>query len=105
MKNFLSYFHNDEKSTFQNFLAEDKSVSIHNQNFQDLALEIYKVTKGLPTKVFANTFKSRNEPNYKLCYIICSKIPAVNSVYIGTEGITFLGPKLWEPVPKKVKEK
>ena len=66
---------------------------------------MYKVTKGLPTKIFANTFKSRNEPNYKLCHIICSKITTVNSIYIGTESITFLRPKLWEPVPKEVKQK
>ena len=57
-------------------------MSIHNRDFQDLATEMYKVTKGLPTK-----------------------ITTVNSVYIGTETITFLRPKLWEPVPKEVKQK
>ena len=28
----------------------------------------------------------------------------VNSVYHGTESLSFLGPKIWEQVPQEVKE-
>ena len=36
-------------------LEKDKFVSTNNQNLQVLATEMYKVTKGLSSKIFANT--------------------------------------------------
>ena len=101
----LRVIYNDKKSTFQKLLDKDKSVSIYNRNLQVLAIEMYKVTKGLSLKVFTNTFTPRNQPNYNLRHITCFKMPLVNSVYNGTESIVFLGPKIWELIPEEVKQK
>ena len=84
---------------------KDKSVSIHNQKLQVLATEMYKVTKGLSPKVFANTFTPRNQSNYNSRHITCFKMPLVNSLCNGTENVAFLGPKLWERVSEEVKPK
>ena len=72
---------------------------------QVVATEMYKVTKGLSTKVFTNTSTPRNQPNYHLGHITCFKMSQVNSVYNGTESILFLGPKIWELNPEEVKQK
>ena len=101
----LHVIYNDKKLTFQKLLDKDKSVSIHNRNLQVLSIEMYKVTKGLSPKVFANTFTPRSQPNYNLRHITCFKMPLVNSVYNGTEIIAFLGPKIWELIPEEVKQK
>ena len=92
------------KFPFQKLPYKDKSVSMHNRNLQVLATEMYKGTKWFSTKVFTNTFPPRNQPNYKLRYITCFKMPLVNSVYKGTESIAFLDLKIWEPIPEEVKQ-
>ena len=79
-------------------LEKDKFVSTNNQNLQVLATEMYKVTKGLSSKIFANTIWPRNQPNW-------NKMPLANSVYNGPESIVFLGPKAWGLVPEEIKQK
>ena len=100
---YLRVIYNGKNSAFQKLLDKGKSASINNRILQVHATETYKL-KGLSLKVFANTFTSRNQLNYKLHHIICLDMPLVNSVYNGTESTTFLGPKVWELVPEVMKQ-
>ena len=47
----------DKLSSFQNLLDQDISVSVHTRNLQTLVIEMYKVSKGIATKIFTDIFR------------------------------------------------
>ena len=50
-----------------------------------------------------NIFKLRTEIPYNLRNISEFSRPAVNSVYHGTESISYLGPKIWDILPQELR--
>ena len=46
----------------------------------------------------------KRNPNYQPRHTLHVSIPPVRSVYNGTESVSFLGPKIWDIVPTKLKE-
>ena len=59
--------YNDKLSSFQNLLDQDKSVSLHTRrNVQTLAIKMYKVSKGIAPKIFADIFSCNSRANYDL---------------------------------------
>ena len=95
-----SFILNDKQSTFK----VNKSVSIHNRNLQTQATEMFKVTKVLALDIFSNVFNTRNKLNYNLCHASHFDVLLVNSVYNGTESISFVAPKFSIYYPGKIKE-
>ena len=51
--------YNDKKSSFEDLLEKDGSVSIHHKNLRTLALVLLKVFKGLSLVIFAEAFPVR----------------------------------------------
>ena len=47
----LRMAYNDQKTNFNELLAKDGSVSIHHQNFQKFAVEMFDLTRGLSPEV------------------------------------------------------
>ena len=62
----LQIIFNDKHSSFNELLAKDRSVTVHNRNLQVLAIEMFKVSKGLCPSVFSNIFKPRPPIRYNL---------------------------------------
>ena len=62
----LRIVYNDKKSNFNELLVKDGSVSIHHQNLQKLAAEMFKVSRGLSPELFMNYFNSKEQIRYKL---------------------------------------
>ena len=52
----------------------------------------------------ANIFKLRKENPYNLRKVSEFSRPLVKSVYHGTESVSFLGPKIWDILPEKLKK-
>ena len=53
--------YNDYKSTFENLLELDNSVSIHHRNIiRLLSIELYKVKHNLSNQVMSELFNLRN---------------------------------------------
>ena len=76
-KRCLRSIYNDKQLSFNELLEKDDSVSIHEQNLQVLATEMYKIS--LPTPLMKDIFPINR--------------PRINTVYHGTESILNLGPK------------
>ena len=92
----------DNVSSFQELLEKDNSVSIHHKNIQVLATEMFKIFKNLSPDIVREIFQERSVP-YNLRSDNNFSSRHVNSVYRGTESLSFLGPKIWEQVPPELK--
>ena len=53
----LRIVYNDKKLSFNELLAKDGSVSIHHQNLQKLAAEMFKVSRGLSPEIVYELFQ------------------------------------------------
>ena len=58
----LRAIYNDKQSSFNEFLEKDGSVSIHEQNLQVLATEMYKISNGLSTPLMKAIFSINRNP-------------------------------------------
>ena len=99
----LRIVYNDKKSTYENLLVRDRSVSVHVRNLQILAIEMFKVHSDLSPPIFKELFHKRTL-NYELGHPSQFTIPRIESTYNGSKGIAYLGPKIWNMVPSELKE-
>ena len=60
----LRLIYNDKKSNFENLLDKDKSVSIHHKNLRSLAIEMYKVHRGISPEILNDLFPLREADQY-----------------------------------------
>ena len=58
--------YNDKKSNFNELLVKDGSVSIHHQNLQKQAIEMFKVFRGLSPEIVNELFQFRQQIPYEL---------------------------------------
>ena len=57
----LGVIYNDKRSTFEELLAKDNSVSVHRNNINALAIEMYKVANSVSPEIMNEVFKLRKE--------------------------------------------
>ena len=99
----LRITYQDYKTTFLELLPKDNSVTIHQQNFQVLATEIFKAKNDLSPKVMKEVFKLKG-PSYSLSskgnYFVCGN---VKTTHYGIQSIKYLAPKMWDIVPDQIK--
>ena len=99
----LRIVYKNDKSTFQELLVKDESVTIHQRNLQRLAIEMFKIKNHLSPQPMQNLFtekfyqhdlrKKRSWETYNL-----------RTVWYGTETICNMGPKTWDLLPNDIKE-
>ena len=97
--------YNDKRSSFEDLLEKDNSVSIHHKNLQALAIEMFKVHTKTSPEIMQEVFQVKEQGNYNLRNQTDFVIPQVKSVNHGLESIRFLGPKIWESLPNDLKNK
>ena len=100
----LRIIYDDKQSSFIKLLEKDNSVSIHQRNLQILAIKMLKVSNGLTPVLMNDIFKLRGEQTYNLRKLSQFYRLKVNSVYNGTESVSFLGPIIWDLVPNELKD-
>ena len=71
---------NDTVRSFENLLIKDKSFTIHHQNIQLLAIEIYEVIHNVPGGNRSEIFVRKNH-NYNLCPESELLLTNVNTVF------------------------
>ena len=64
---------------------------------------MFRLYNGLSPPLMNNIFKLRAENPYTLRQVSEFPKPMVKSVYHGTESISYLGPKIWDILPGKLK--
>ena len=101
---YLRIVYSDKTLDFSELLEKDGSVSIYYQNIRQLATEMFKVSKGLCPEIVKGLFQFRNDTPYTKRQRSQFHIPPIRTVFIGTESIKFLGPKIWELIPDEMKE-
>ena len=97
----LRIVYNDYKSSFQRLLEISNSFTIHERNIQSLAIEIYKVVNNLAPKIMNIVFQKNLNTSYpRQSYF---KTFNVKSTSWGIKSLAYLGPKIWNLVPKEFK--
>ena len=98
----LRLVYKNNTSSFEELLAMDNSYTVHHKNLQKLAIEMYKVQNDLSPSFMrfifpasANHYNLRNESAFKTYNI--------RTVRYGSETISSCGPKIWELIPKEIK--
>ena len=61
---------------------------------QYLAIEMHKVKNELAPMITANVFTTIPENHYNLRNYNGSRLPFARTIYLGTESISYLGPKI-----------
>ena len=102
----LRLIYSDKKSSYEeNILEKDNSVSIHHKNIQALAIAMFKVKHKLCPEIIGDIFMEGPNNQCNLRDRPDLTTPQVHSVFHGTESISRLGPKIWDIVPKELKNK
>ena len=64
---------------------------------------MYKIKDDLSPLIVTELFKQRNEQHYDLRKNSQFTIPSIRTVYDRSESISFLGPKIWDILPDRLK--
>ena len=86
---YLRIVYSNHRSSFEDQLDKDKSVSDHVKNIKTLTLEMFKVANNLSAPIVSEIFEKRNNV-YDLRNPSEFVLPKVHSVFNGT----YLGPQI-----------
>ena len=100
----LRLIYNDKKSSFEQLLEIDSSVSVHDRNLRALATEMYKIYHGISPTIMNEIFTLRHQNQYNLRNWTYFDAPKVRTVNHGSESVRYLGSKIWEIIPAYTKE-
>ena len=82
--------YNDNILNFEELSNKDNSASIHHNNTNALAIEVYKVASDISPDTINEVFKLRNTPHYNLRHTLHFSTDPIHSVYNGTESVSYL---------------
>ena len=100
----LRLIYNDKKTTFDDLLKKDGSVSIHYKNLRTLAIELFKVYKGYSPVIFSETFPTKQKSQYNMRNHSYFAMPRAKTVNYGFECLPYIGSKLWDSLPTYMKD-
>ena len=75
------------------------SFSVHDRNIQQLALEMYKIAKGIATTAISSLFLQCSNNRHTTRSQSDFSIPQVNTVYFGQNSRRYLGSLIWNSIP------
>ena len=92
----------NNNSSFKELLKIDNSVTVHRKNLQILVTETFKWKIGISPELMNNNFQHK-QCQYNLRNPESLKRGLAKTVHKGTETFSFLGPRIWNLVPKELK--
>ena len=99
----LRIVYKNDALTFQELLDKDGSVTVHQRNLQRLATEMFKIKTGISPKPMQELFVEKayqHDLRQKRSWEVFN----IRTVRYGKETIRYMGPKIWDLVPKEIKE-
>ena len=98
----LRIVYKENDITFDELLVMDESFKVHQRNIQKLGLEMFKVKNKLSPEFIQSIF---NLSNRKHCLRSEStfELSNIRTVHYGRDTISYMGPKIWEKIPKDIK--
>ena len=93
----------DSHADYEALLTLDNAVSIHQRNLQYLMIEIYKTKHNLNPSFMSEIFETRNV-HYDLRTKNNLCIPKARTTSYGIETVRYLGQKLWQTLPHRIRE-
>ena len=99
----LRLIYNDKKSSFEQLLEIDSSVSVHDRNLRALATEMYKIYHGISPTIMNEIFTLRHQNQYNLRNWTYFDVPKVRTFNHGSESVRYLSPKIWEVIPTYIR--
>ena len=99
----LRIIHKDGTSNFEGLLIKSNSVSVHQRNLQLFLIEIYKTLNDLNPSFMAEVYATNVVP-YNLRGSTDLVLPKARTNLYGIDTARFVGQKLWQSLPKEVKE-
>ena len=83
-------------SIFEEILTEDGSFTIHHQNIQTFAIEMFKIHNGFSQVLFLDFFHNYYENGfYSLRSQPDFQIPRINTTLKGIESVQYFEPVMW----------
>ena len=99
----LRLVYNDYRSSFDELLKIDKSISIHHRNIHNVAIEMYKVKNNLSLPFMQEIFDHKSSGCTTRMGDKFAR-PNVNTVYKGENSLRNFGPVVWNiMLPEKLK--
>ena len=86
----LRTVYNGTITSFEELLVKDKTFTIHHQNIQSLAIEIYKAMNNLPGGNFSEFFV-RNNYNYNVHSRSELTVPSISTIFKDQNSISYFG--------------
>ena len=83
----LRLIYNDKKSSFEQLLEIDSSVSVRNRNLEAFATEMYKIHHGISPTIMNEIFPLRHQNQYNLRNWTYFDAPKVRTVNHGSESV------------------
>ena len=87
-KRSLRIVYNDHITLFQDLLKKDKSFKTHHKNIQSLAIELFKVIKGIANPILCDIFPLRSI-DYNLRSQIDFSVSSVNTTHFGLNSLQY----------------
>ena len=100
---YLRIIYSNKQSPFETLLEKDSSVSVHNQNLQILATEMYKIND-LSHSIVTEPFEHKKGQFYNLRMNSHFTIPSIRTAYHGRKGMSFRGPHIWNILLDRLKK-
>ena len=100
----LRLIYNDKKSSFEDLLEKDESVSIHHRNLRALAAELLKVFKGFRPVIFTEAFPVRQQSQFNMRNNSYFPMHRAKTVNRGLESLSYIGSKLWDSIISHMKD-
>ena len=96
---FLRIIYNDYITSLKDLLKRDNSFRIHHKNIQSLAIELFKVEKGIGNPILCNIiFSLRRSIDYNLQPQAASSVSSVNTTHFGLNSFQYFASKVWNMV-------